>query len=343
MKDERILSKGLLISVVLLLLNDFYLKGVYGNFFTGKLSDFAGLFAFPFFFSVLFPEWKKGIYISTAIGFILWKTPVVEPLIELWNQHVFYRIGRVEDYTDYIALCVLPLSYFYQPSVEKKMRQRHWSLSAVAGGVIIFSFVASYGGGNWSLKFYDLNHSPQEVHQAYLLFSKQYPEHALPEKWESIKETYNKKTREEIEDWVKREAAAFGKVLDSTKFSERVKEELESEEKMMSVYADSVNFYFVIQKEVPLIYHCSVSHLKEDWKKSPCIMDIRGFIEPFPDGFDFDTLTGKELDTLDRYKWKFYRGLTSEQRKASTDLFETEVLSKLQAILKKNYGRSNSS
>jgi hypothetical protein len=47
------------VSIFLLLINDLYLKFEYHNYLTGKLSDFAGLFAFPYFFSCLIPKKDK--------------------------------------------------------------------------------------------------------------------------------------------------------------------------------------------------------------------------------------------------------------------------------------------
>lgn len=45
-RSEILASPGFLISLSLLLCNDFVLKPTFSNQFTGKLSDFAGLFAF---------------------------------------------------------------------------------------------------------------------------------------------------------------------------------------------------------------------------------------------------------------------------------------------------------
>ncbi|MGC0362155.1 hypothetical protein ABH922_000139 [Rhodococcus sp. 27YEA15] len=45
---DLLLSPWALASVGVLLLNDHVLKGVYGNVLTGKLSDVAGVFVFPF-------------------------------------------------------------------------------------------------------------------------------------------------------------------------------------------------------------------------------------------------------------------------------------------------------
>lgn len=107
-------SSGFVLGLILLLLNDFYLKASFHNWFTGKLSDFAGLFIFPIFWSVLFPKARVLVYWFTALCFIIWKSPLSDSFIEQWNGISFiFTIGRVVDYSDYVALVMLPFSYYY--------------------------------------------------------------------------------------------------------------------------------------------------------------------------------------------------------------------------------------
>lgn len=94
-----------------LLFNDFYLKQTFSNALTGKISDFAGLIVFPIFIAYVFPNTKKWISIATAILFIIWKTPIVTPIIETINQILPLKIQRVIDYSDYWALIVLPIAH----------------------------------------------------------------------------------------------------------------------------------------------------------------------------------------------------------------------------------------
>lgn len=63
-------SPAFVASVLLLLINDFVLKPQIGNAVTGKLSDFAGLFAFPFFWSAFFARDDAellGIFMSKIV------------------------------------------------------------------------------------------------------------------------------------------------------------------------------------------------------------------------------------------------------------------------------------
>ena len=109
-----------IIALALLLLNDFFLKYEFSNFFTGKLSDFAGLFLFPYFLSSIKIKWTKIIYPATALLFIFWKSELCQTIID-WIQLMGIGVDRVVDYTDLIALIVLPLSYFcFQHEITKQ-------------------------------------------------------------------------------------------------------------------------------------------------------------------------------------------------------------------------------
>ena len=96
--------------VSVLVINDWFLKHTFSNIITGKLSDFAGLFAFPFFFTALFPKHKQKIYIGTLLLFVIWKSPFVQPIIDRLNQ-IGFGLNRTVDYSDYIALIILPFSW----------------------------------------------------------------------------------------------------------------------------------------------------------------------------------------------------------------------------------------
>ncbi|MDH6308405.1 hypothetical protein M2451_000716 [Dysgonomonas sp. PFB1-18] len=111
MERNRLQHPLFILSVIVLLFNDFYLKQAYGNAITGKLSDFAGLLAFPFFFSCLLPNWKKHIHILTAILFIWWKSSFSQFFIDGVNW-AGIPIGRVVDFSDNMALISILISYF---------------------------------------------------------------------------------------------------------------------------------------------------------------------------------------------------------------------------------------
>lgn len=106
-------SPYFIFALVTLLLNDFLLKDVFANEFTGKLSDFAGIFVFSIFWMALFPRKSGHVIWLVSIFFIWWKSPWSQPVIDGWNALPFYTIQRVVDYTDLLALVMVPLAYLY--------------------------------------------------------------------------------------------------------------------------------------------------------------------------------------------------------------------------------------
>jgi len=106
-------SPGFLIGLSLLLTNDFVFKQQFHNGFTGKLSDFAGLFVFSLFWIAFFPRHKKLICVSTAVLFVFWKSAYSQFAIDGWNSLPFFGIQRTVDYSDLSALLTVPLSYYY--------------------------------------------------------------------------------------------------------------------------------------------------------------------------------------------------------------------------------------
>ncbi len=122
-RPDILLRPLFILALGLLLLNDFYLKFEFPNFLTGKLSDIAGLFLFPYFLSSLRIKWAKTIYIGTAVLFLFWKSPFSQEVINL-AQTVGIGFNRVIDYTDLFALIMLPFSLQYfqkQLSTEQKI------------------------------------------------------------------------------------------------------------------------------------------------------------------------------------------------------------------------------
>lgn len=133
-------SGGFIAGLVLLILNDHVFKSIFNNWITGKLSDIAGLFIFPIFFVVFLPKFRKHIYWFTALGFIWWKSPFSNRIIELWNDLPLFEVSRVVDYTDLFSLLILPVSYVY----IKKYRVRKVQLSPVPLIVLAsFAFIAT--------------------------------------------------------------------------------------------------------------------------------------------------------------------------------------------------------
>ena len=137
-------SPGFAAGLLLLVANDFLLKPVFHNAVTGKLSDFAGLFVFPLFWSALAPRLRRELYALTALGFVCWKSVYAQPLIDGWNSLGLLRVGRVVDPTDLIALLFLPASYAY---LRRRMasERRPWPVApqrAAACAAVLLSVLA---------------------------------------------------------------------------------------------------------------------------------------------------------------------------------------------------------
>ena len=95
-------------ALALLLLNDLLLKGHYGNWVTGKLSDVAGLMVVTLLAAPFVADRPKRLFVALALAFGYWKSPWSQPLIDLVNEHSPILVTRVVDYTDLLALAVVP-------------------------------------------------------------------------------------------------------------------------------------------------------------------------------------------------------------------------------------------
>lgn len=161
MKQREFTSLGFILGLAILLLNDFYLKNLFGNWFTGKLSDFAGLFIFPMFWSILFPRFKNKIYFVTLIIFIYWKSEFSNSIIEFISHFNYLKIQRIVDSSDLIALTILPISYLYNQKHEKFYIQIK---PVFIVGLASFSFIAtSYSTDINYKKNYSFNYSLENL------------------------------------------------------------------------------------------------------------------------------------------------------------------------------------
>jgi hypothetical protein len=154
-------SRGFLGGLFVLLVNDHILKSIFDNWLTGKLSDLAGLFIFPIFFSALIPKYRKHIYWITALGFIWWKSPLSNSFLELWNKLPLLDVSRVMDWTDLVALIVLPFSYMYFENYNfKKFRLSPVPLIVVSS----FAFIATSRAHYIPMYYqYNLPYSKEEL------------------------------------------------------------------------------------------------------------------------------------------------------------------------------------
>ena len=104
-------APSFVIAVFLLALNDHLLKAAIGSWWTGKLSDVAGLFAFPIFWSSLLPQRRRIVFVATAVGFLIWKSPLSASPLASWNTLGIMPLSRIVDYSDWLALVALIPAY----------------------------------------------------------------------------------------------------------------------------------------------------------------------------------------------------------------------------------------
>lgn len=100
-----------IISLGILLLNDWYLKAAYGNSLTGKLSDFAGIFLLALLAFAFFPQRKLAVALGICAAFVWWKSPLAQPLIDVMHFLGQQHFDRVVDYTDLVALVMVPVAW----------------------------------------------------------------------------------------------------------------------------------------------------------------------------------------------------------------------------------------
>ena len=163
-----LLSPFFIIGLFVLLLNDFFLKSYFGNFLTGKLSDFAGLFVFPLFWAAFFPKRKLSIFVGTAVFFAFWKSPFSDDFISLWNSLPLFDVERTVDYGDLVALAVLPLAWTYsQRSKPIRLPRVSQRLTLTALALIsLFAFTATSQAPRNEVRFnqeYEIQKSPLDL------------------------------------------------------------------------------------------------------------------------------------------------------------------------------------
>lgn len=139
-----LITPGFLLSLSLLLANDFIFKQLFHNWLTGKLSDVAGLFIFPLFWTALLPQRKRAIFLLTAAAFVFWKSSLSQPFIDVWNQWTGLTLAREADASDLLALGVLVPSYKYHSKFSESERpdSLRWA-SVIVVVVSLFAFTAT--------------------------------------------------------------------------------------------------------------------------------------------------------------------------------------------------------
>lgn len=178
--SEVLLSIDFILALVLLFLNDNLFKYSAPNFITGKLSDFAGLYLFPLFVNIFIRD-KPKVYLGTALLFIIWKSSLSQPFIDYWNNISSYHIDRIVDYTDLMALSMLPLAYYRRNSFGNLSNIWYKPLfKYIIGGFSLIVILAT-AGTHGLIKRYPYNFSKQKVSKALLQILNENPQYLVPD------------------------------------------------------------------------------------------------------------------------------------------------------------------
>ena len=131
----------LLVLILTLLLNDRIWKYEYSNWLTGKLSDIVGIVALPIFIAIVIPQTKEYITYVVGLLFLLWKLPIINTLIELFNSFNLFQISRTIDYNDLFVLLLIPIIHEFLINYQIE-RTRKYVLTRTNqfGRLIILSF-----------------------------------------------------------------------------------------------------------------------------------------------------------------------------------------------------------
>lgn len=145
MAMARLVDPLFLMALALLLLNDLVWKAAFHNSITGKLSDFAGLYAFVWVGLCLLPRSKKWLPWLVGILFCWWKSTFSQLAIDAWNGLDLWRIDRVVDMWDCLALVVLPLAVwkFGRKQIQPWQVALPLAVPCLVAVVSIFAFVAT--------------------------------------------------------------------------------------------------------------------------------------------------------------------------------------------------------
>ena len=108
-----LLHPAFLGALAVLLLNDYFLKETFHNWWTGKLSDVAGMLLLPLLVFVV-TGWRASVsVVVSALAFGFMKSAAAQSAIDAYNSLAPIDFHRVVDYSDLLAWLVLPLSYHF--------------------------------------------------------------------------------------------------------------------------------------------------------------------------------------------------------------------------------------
>jgi hypothetical protein len=97
-----------ILSLLVLLFNDAWLKWSWPGTVSGKLSDFAGIAVVTLLLLAMAPRRSGLIAVSIVVIFSWWKSAFSQPAIDFVNDYLPKPVGRTVDYTDLVAFLAIP-------------------------------------------------------------------------------------------------------------------------------------------------------------------------------------------------------------------------------------------
>jgi len=140
---ESLASPAFMAALALLVLNDFVLKPLFHNALTGKLSDFAGLFALTLFVANLWPSHRRVGAWAIIAAFAFWKTSYADSLIALLSSVSPVAFVRTVDLTDLVALPMVPLAAWVAPKLKPWPLPRALQVGLAALAPLAFTATSS--------------------------------------------------------------------------------------------------------------------------------------------------------------------------------------------------------
>jgi hypothetical protein len=138
-REAILTSPPFLLALLTLAANDWVLKPQFYNWLTGKLSDFAGLFAFGCFLAAVVPASPRLILAVIGLLFVWWKLPISDAALDAWNGLGILPFARVVDPTDLLALAILPLAYLCVKRARAPAARRPVRVLVGAASVVLFT------------------------------------------------------------------------------------------------------------------------------------------------------------------------------------------------------------
>ncbi len=135
---EVLLLTVIILSIAILVINDEYLKFVYPNILTGKLSDVIGLFSITFILIWSSKLSNTALCAMVILGFTLWKTSLSNPLINFLNS-VDIPVGRIKDMTDLLVLPIILIPIILAKDIKKISIYRPFKIGMILVSIIAFT------------------------------------------------------------------------------------------------------------------------------------------------------------------------------------------------------------